>query len=422
MMIKKVGSVILSASLLFGNPVFAETNDELKARIEKLEAMVLELKSELAARTDVMPGEKSAAVSEESGAGYSGNNILKDITLHGFVDTSYTFNTNTPDSKTNSLRVFDTQSNSFMLNLTELSIEKTVNKESPGGFRVDLAFGNDAEVFGSSGLGSRSDEFDLWQAYGEFMLPYTFAYLDELDIKAGKMATLLGAEVIESKNNWNFSRSFLFGYAIPFNHTGVRVRVKPFKEHNFNLTAGIVNGWDNVKDNNKAKTLESQILYSPFDNLSLAVNGIFGSERDGINSDYRDVVDFVLTFKPMDKLTLMANYDLGFEKNGVEIGKNAQWDGVAGYIRYEILDWWALAGRGEWFHDRDGVRTGVASSLGVNDVNLWEFTVTNEFKIYKNLIFRVEFRHDGADHNVYGKDSEYINHQNTISGEVIAYF
>ena len=42
-------------------------------------------------------------------------NALKDITLSGFVDTSYTYNFNGPDSRTNTARVFDTQANNFNL-------------------------------------------------------------------------------------------------------------------------------------------------------------------------------------------------------------------------------------------------------------------------------------------------------------------
>ena len=38
----------------------------------------------------------------------------------------------------------------------------------------------------------------------------------------GKFVTPIGAEVIESQDNWNYTRSILFGYAIPFYHVGVR--------------------------------------------------------------------------------------------------------------------------------------------------------------------------------------------------------
>ncbi len=41
-----------------------------------------------------------------------------------------------------------------------------------------------------------------------------------LTLKGGKFVTLLGQKVIESPNNLNFSRGYLFGLAIPLTHTG----------------------------------------------------------------------------------------------------------------------------------------------------------------------------------------------------------
>ncbi len=46
-----------------------------------------------------------------------------------------------------------------------------------------------------------------------------------MQIDAGKFVTPIGAEVIESQDNWNYTRSTLFGYAIPFYHTGLRATV-----------------------------------------------------------------------------------------------------------------------------------------------------------------------------------------------------
>ena len=46
-----------------------------------------------------------------------------------------------------------------------------------------------------------------------------------LTIDFGKFVTPLGNEVIEAKDNWNYSRGILFGYAIPFYHVGRAARV-----------------------------------------------------------------------------------------------------------------------------------------------------------------------------------------------------
>ena len=101
------------------------------------------------------------------------------------------------------------------------------------------------------------------------------------------------------------------------------------------------------------------------------------------------------------------------------LSEDASWQGVAGYARYQFNDWYALAARAEYFNDEDGVRTGVRSSRGVGSVNLWELTLTNEFKVYKDLITRLEYRHDHASDAVFSAGSSTDNTQDTISAEVI---
>src|SRR5215469_6520614 len=54
-------------------------------------------------------------------------------------------------------------------------------------------------------------------------------------------------------------------------------------------------------------------------------------------------------------------------------GHSATWQGLAQYLVY---DWnaWEFAGRGEFFDDQDGARTGVKQTL-------WELTGTTTYKV-----------------------------------------
>lgn len=401
----------------------------LKEEIAALKAKMSSLEDRLK-KAEVRPAMPEAPV---MGMPAKITDFAKEIEVHGVVDTSYIFNTNTPvppNAQTNSLRVFDKEANGFMLNLTEINLEKPISKESPVGFRVDLDYGKDAEVFGATGLGSTSDEFDLQQAYAQFYVPFSLPFMHALNFKIGKFVTLHGAEVIEAADNWNFSRSLLFGYAIPFTHTGIRAYYKPVESWPIESYIGIVNGWDNVRDNNRAKSLEGSLTFTPSDNFSFTVNGLSGAERANSNKDLRNLVDLVAVYKPLGKLTLKVNYDYGWERNGASAAqasakdKDAAWDGVAGYAKYDFLDWWSIAGRGEYFHDRNGVRTGVLTSatMPITDLDIWEFTITNEFKVYKNLITRLEYRYDKASGQVYTKDKLTANNQGTVSADVIYRF
>lgn len=424
---KLVRYVVVSSfvTAMFSTPLFASETEDLKKEIELLKEQIkaLEVRLEKTEAKTESQAEAKASLSSPVSEGLV--SITKDISLHGYVDTSVTINANTPASPNpleNRFRVFDKDANSFMFNMAKINLEKPTSKKSPIGFRIDLAMGQDAKVIHSAGLGTSDDAFDLEQAYAELEIPYSFPLLDTVKIKAGKFVTLHGAEVIESPDNWNFSRSYLFGYAIPFTHTGIRAYYKPSSDWPIEGYFGVNNGWDVTKDNNKAKSIESNITVYPLENFTLSLNGMFGPERQDSNKDFRNLLDFVATYKVTDKFTVKVNYDYGWEKNGVEYGKNSSWDGIAAYAKYDLLDWWSIAARGEFFHDRDGVRTGVRTSDGINNVKFWEGTLTSEFRIFKDLITRLEYRYDKANEPIFYKSKATSNHQNTIAAEAIYKF
>jgi hypothetical protein len=439
---KKVACLLVAIFMISSQftCLYADEVSDLRAEVAALREKLNSLETRLQQTESQKSVKQQEGVSLETGIPNTITAFAKEIDVHGFVDTSYVFNTNTPVSpnpRTNNLRVFDTDANGFMLNMAQLNFEKPISKESPVGFRTDLDFGQDAKLIHANGLGDSNDVFDLQQAYAQIMLPFSMPFMDTLSFKAGKYVTLMGAEVIESVNNWNFSRSFMFGYAIPFTHLGVRAYYKPFTNVPVDAYIGITNGWDDVVDNNRAKTMEAQINYYPNDRLSFSLGGMFGPERADNNEDFRDLIDVVATYKATDKLTLKANYDYGWEKNGATYlpssgtnptptgleNKDASWQGLALYAKYDLYDWWALAGRCEYFSDPQGVRTGVfVNNNGMDHLDLFEYTLTSEFKLFKNIIARLEYRYDKASGQVFLKDKITANNQSTLSAEMIYKF
>ncbi len=396
-------SVLAGSTIVWAD----EGGDELRREIAALKERLGRLEAKLTERT---VASAASSVSSDGAAGLPP--VLQGLQISGSVDTSYEYNFNGPKSRTNTLRVFDTGANEFALHQVELNIEKPVSHESRIGWRFDPVFGEDAEVFDAAGLGTGDDEFDIQQAYVQAL------FGDEsVDVRFGKFVTLHGAEVIESKDNWNFTRSLLFGYAIPFTHTGIRAHSK--LADGVEGYIGVSNGWDVVDDNNQGKSLEAMLLLTPSDQLWMSAAVMYGPEQAGDNHDQRSLLDLVAGYTPNDQWAFKFNYDYGFEEDAVsETGKNASWQGLAGYARYAVSDRWALALRSEYFMDYDGVRTG----LGRSDLRIWEMTLTSEVKLHEHLIARLEYRHDEADEDVYPTDGSPSSGQDTIGLELITPF
>lgn len=223
----------------------------------------------------------------------------------------------------------------------------------------------------------------------------------------GKFVTSCGLEVIEGYDGYNdnASRSFLFGYAIPFTHTGVRATYA-FSDR-LAMMLMVVNGWDNAIDNNTSKTLGGQLAFTPAAGWKLCTNVVIGPEQSDNNSNNRILCDVVLTDSIAEKWTAGLNLDYGTEKNPTPLLDEARWGGIAAYLRFELLPQLSLSARAEQFGDRQGVRTGVVQTLK-------EMTLTPEYRVSRNFILRMELRTDWSDKDVFQKGATAINTQTTL--------
>ncbi len=430
-------------------------------KLERLQQQVQELEKEIHQIRDQQVVPKEASDSPKT-IGQSVSSLTKDlgnvrndlsqnlgVHIHGLMDATWEYNLNQPDTtgftkgglnpistggSTNQLRVFDVNANGFTLQQFNLHIDRT----APGGvgFVSDLNFGQTANILAASTRYSNlnpaatsNEIFDPTQLY----LTYAAPLGSGVTLQMGRFVTLLGEEIIPVYNNLNFneSRSFIFGFGIPFTHTGLRATYA----FNDKLSAvlGVNNGWDDVSANNDGQTVEAQLTLIPNSQISAVVNGIFGPQQVNRGSSTRGVIDPIVTWKtPIPGLQLIDEYMYADETGPVSVtpflnshpnplslfpaGPNGtatinhgvHWQGNAAYIVYDLNENLEFATRGEWFDDPNGARTGLAQSLG-------EFTQTVNYKLpgVQGLLARLEYRHD-----ISGQKPFYSNDGWVTSGGV----
>ncbi len=310
--------------------------------------------------------------------------------LTGHVDVGYTHLTGSGKfvSGAND-RVFDFKHNEVFFHALDLQFAKTPD-EGWGGL-LDVTLGKDADTIAAFGTISKSKgPANGANHYVDPTQFYVYYGAAPFSIIAGKYVTLAGAEVIKSDGDVNYSRSILFGYAIPFTHTGVRATYKV--NDALSLIGGVNQGWDAFEDPNHDKTVELGAIFAPSKVVSIAASYYGGKERvsnypKSAANGTRNLFDIVGTFNATDQLTLILNYDYGTQDNAAAGGGKAKWDGIAGYANYQINDQWRASLRGEYFNDHDGYRTGV--------VQKWkEATLTLAYLPVKEWEVRAELRAD----------------------------
>jgi len=313
----------------------------------------------------------------------------------GFSWPTWFHDFNNPDSGIISLHSLDPDDSSAEFNFGQLGMTRPSEGWYVPGFGLKLDVGRAAKRIKSDWNGDgtidrgdtfEKNSFDVEEAYLTWTVPDDSPALKGLTLKGGKFVTLLGAEVIEPWANPNFSRSFLFGFAIPFTHTGGLVTY-PVTDK-LSLTGGLVLGWDNVADNNNSPSFMGNATYVATEMITVAANGIYGPEQTGKIGPKRGVADLVTTIKPTSALTFLLNYDWGHEDDIAGGGtKGAEWQGFAGIASYQFTDRFSVAARGEWFDDSDAVRTGIRQTL-------YEGTLTGKYLLTQHLWFRAEYRRD----------------------------
>lgn len=384
-------------------------------RLARLEKTVQDLKAgKTAAKPAPIEGVAANASLEERVQTLEKKAKDVGISISGSLDVTYLTNFNNPESRVNRLRVFDTEHNNFNVNLLDVIVQKPTAGPGSWGFRADLDFGEDPATFQATGFAD-GDNFELQQAYIDWIAPVG----DGLRLRLGKFVTNHGAEVIESADNWNTSRSFLFGFAIPFTHTGLMATYTFFEQ--LELDAGIVNGWDNVDDNNDAKTFHGMLKWTASDQFNISVTGTYGAEQAGKDKDMRGLVTLLATIAPWENWTFMLDLDYGTEANaavGALAGQDANWFGAAAYARYQIAPTWYAAARGEYFNDDEGARMGTVGQ------HVWEGTITLGWKPIDPAEVRLEYRNDWAEEAVFdqGEGLGGETDQGTISLEAIYRF
>ncbi len=329
--------------------------------------------------------------------------LWEETVLFSYIENSIVWNTgNASRGNHNELRFYDFEGG-YTFNMAEFSIKKDPSERYPFGYGLVLTAGipgtsNDSQKNHALGIFRNEDDqfafrntanFDVQEAYGSYQIPIGSG----LTLKAGKFVTLLNYEVIEAPNN-----------LAPLTHVGAVLSYQPLPW--LSITFGTVVGWDDAKDNNSTMSYTGQFGFTPMKDLTVNFNWITGAEQNHNNRDPRTVLDYTVNYTGIKDLTLGLNVDYGWEydeaflaSTGTRQDNNASWWGWAAYAAYDWTEKLRTALRLEYFKDSEGVRTQL--SPPGNKLDLWEVTLTAQYKIWKGLVGRVEYRHDSANQKVF---------------------
>jgi hypothetical protein len=367
----------------------AQENQSLKSRLDALEA--------LAAKEGLLPSGKPAPKFVSA---------MSDITISGFVQASYFYNTEHPADGMSDAYLWNTKDNSFSINKVKLTIasKPVATDKWDAGFKASLMFGDDATQLNSPSAGNTSFN-DLREAYIELNAPIGTG----LNIKAGELISLLNYESGDGgAANVNFSQGNQWWFTGNGPSAGIQAT------YNFTdkvgLTLRVDNGlFQGPVDNNEGKAFSGSLNLKPSSKLWANIY-FFADDQPGGT----DCTGFgsIGGYQVNEKLGTGYEFDyFNFDTAGTS---SELWS-LGGWVWYDFSPKFGVAFRGDYISSPDGVlgpavRPGAGITTTDADGNLSSLTLTLNYKPVPSLKIQPEIRYDTTSYTggLDGKKSRVI--------------
>jgi len=316
------------------------------------------------------------------------------IDISGYADLYYQFDFGRPpvNGGVNG-RWYDINHDAYRLAALQLDLLHAPTDRSPFGFFVSLYGGKNADILATTEPGGINTYKDFMQAY----VTYRFAGKAPTTIDFGKWYAFIGYEALDSRNNDNYSRSFLFTSLEPDYMTGFRVTT--ILNPRLTANAYLYQGYNEVQDSNHGKTLGLATTYAFNPKLSATLQGYKGQEGSnianqsgsfgGIGYPTAGVSDTTqvclsMTYQPNSRDKFAFDGDYASAKG------MGNWNGAEVVYRCQLSTNAAAAVRLEHADDTDGLR------FLAGPVLLHSLTETYDYTVSRNVLLRFEFRQDFA--------------------------
>ncbi|MDH4182728.1 MAG: porin [Nitrospinota bacterium] len=290
------------------------------------------------------------------------------LKIGGFVNSLY---------DTNMTR----ETSSFSMDQAELDISR---ETSASGFLLNLNY--------LGGQAATTDEVVeqgyVWLALGQ-----------SARLAMGKFNAPIGFESVDPVDMYQISHAMVYSYGLPTNLTGLKFSMTASA---LDLVLYVVNGWDQLVDDNKDKTFGARAGFNISRSFVLGLSVIAGAEgRDTIAESLESqalvkvktnnlmVIDLDFTATPAEATTIGGEFNFGtFSKqSAVKQGDDASWLAFMLLLNQKLSSKFALTARYDYFNDNDGARLGGgikesrhAATLCADYLAAEGFRILGEFK------------------------------------------
>ncbi|MBK6382476.1 MAG: porin [Chitinophagaceae bacterium] len=238
-------------------------------------------------------------------------------------------------------------------------------------------------------------------------------------LDAGIMPSHIGFESAVSKDCWNMTRSILADNS-PYFEAGAKIT---YTSHNGKwLVSGMaLNGWQRITrvNGNSLMSWGTQIQYKPSDKFLLNYSTFIGTDKPDSARLSRLFHNIYGIFNVTDKFGITAGFDIGTEEKFPGSDDKNTWYSPVLILKYTFHNKWAIAVRGEYYSDEDGV---VIATGTLNGFKTTGFSLNIDYSPMKNFVVRLEARNLSSKDEIFIKPSGITNNNTFITSSIAVSF
>ncbi len=231
-------------------------------------------------------------------------------------------------------------------------------------------------------------------------------------IDVGVLPSHIGFESARSPDCWNLTRSIIADNT-PFFEGGAKLTYTT-NNSKWIISGMALNGWQRIQrvSGNSMMSWGTQFQFKPSDKVTLNYSTFYGTDKPDSVRLIRHFHNIYGILQFTDKIGLTLDLDLGQEQTTKGGGDYNTWYGTAGILRFTPNSAWAVAVRGEYYSDEEGV---IIATGTPNGFKTFGASLNIDRNFGENFLWRVEVKSYGSKDEIFTKESNAVKNNTVVT-------
>jgi hypothetical protein len=325
------------------------------------------------------------------------------FTVSGYAEAYYSYDFNKPTDNNRPGFIYShNRSNEFNINLAFVK----------GSYSAERVRANIALAAGTYMNANYAAEPGVLKNIYEANVGYKLSRNKNLWLDMGIMPSHIGFESAISKDCRTVTRSILADNS-PYFESGAKLTYTT--DNGKWLFSGMaLNGWQRIQRvaGNSLMSWGTQVQYKPSDKVLLNYSTFLGTDKPDSTRLWRYFHNLYSIIQLNDQVEVTLGFDIGQEQVRKGSSDKNTWYAPVVILRYMPVTQWAIAVRGEYYNDEDGVIINTGTPNGFKTSG---FSANVDYLPAKNIALRLEGRLLNSKDDIFTKKERATNTNTAVT-------